>query len=51
MPPLRSAVSGGAIADFKNLRLRCVLQDLGDGDLSLDLGRFGNPSLTLVESF
>jgi hypothetical protein len=48
--PLRAAANAGAAANFKDLRLRCVPQDLGDGDLSLDLGRFGNPSLTLIES-
>lgn len=51
IPPLRAAVSGGAAANFKDLRLRCVLQDLSDGDLDLDLGRFGSPSLPFIESF
>lgn len=50
VPPLRAALAPGTVANFRDLRLRCVLQDLGDGDLSLDLGRFGTPSLTLIES-
>lgn len=50
VPPLRAAVSAGAAVSFTQLRLRCVVQDLADGDLALDLGRFGTPSLTLIES-
>lgn len=50
VPPLRSVVAAGVAVSFANLLLRCVVQDLGDGDLSLDLARFGSPSLTLVES-
>lgn len=49
-PPLRAAATAGQSASFRDLRLRCVLQDLGDGDLDLDLGRFGTPSLTFIES-
>lgn len=49
-PPLRSAAAAGQSVSFHNLALRCVLQDLNDGDLDLDLGRFGTPSLTFIES-
>lgn len=49
-PPLRSAVTAGQTVSFRDLKVRCVLQDLGDGDLDLDLGRFAQPSLTFVES-
>lgn len=50
IPPLRAAVAAGQAASFSNLYLRCVLQDLNDGDLDLDLGRFGSPSLPFIES-
>lgn len=50
LPPLRAAVAGGTAVQFKDLVLRCVLKDLGDGDLDLDLGRLGRPSLTFIES-
>lgn len=50
LPPLRAAQAGGAAAKFRDLRLRCVLKDPNDGDLDLDLGRFGAPSLTFIES-
>ena len=50
LPPLRAAVAGGQAVSFQNLMVRCVLQDLADGDLDLDLGRFGTPSITFIES-
>lgn len=50
VPPIRATVVDGSIVDFKNLRLRCVPQEISDGDLQLDLGRFGSPNLTLIES-
>ena len=50
LPPLRAAITTGAACDFKNLRATVRLKDMTDGDLSLDLGRFGSPSLTLFES-
>ena len=51
LPPLRSAVAAGATVEFENLKCLCVLKDMSDGDLDLDLGRFGSPSFTLIESF
>lgn len=51
LPPLRSAVPAGTAATFRDLTLRCVIKDAGDGDLDLDLGRFGAPSLTFIEDF
>lgn len=50
LPPLRAAAASGNPVQFKNLALRCVLKDTGDGDLDLDLGRLGRPSLTFIES-
>lgn len=50
-PPLRAAAPAGTGASLSNLVLRCVLRDAADGDLELDLGRLGSPSLTLVEDF
>ncbi len=50
LPPLRAAQGSGVAARFRDLRLRCVLKDTADGDLDLDLGRFGAPSLTFIES-
>lgn len=51
VPPLRAAAPAGAAASLSDLVLRCVLRDAADGDLELDLGRLGSPSLTLVEDF
>lgn len=50
LPPLRAAAAAGAPVSFRDLKLRCVLRDLDDGDLELDLGRTGQPSLTFIES-
>lgn len=50
LPPLRAAAPAGTAASFSDLKLRCELQDLAAGDLDLDLGRFGTPSLTFIES-
>lgn len=50
LPPLRAAQASGNLASFRDLRLRCVLKGAADGDLDLDLGRFGRPSLTFIES-
>jgi hypothetical protein len=49
-PPLRAAVTESDVVEFNDLNVRCVLRDVSDGDLSLDLGRFGAPSLTFIES-
>lgn len=51
LPPLRSAVAADALVEFDDLKCLCVLKDMSDGDLDLDLGRFGSPSFTLIESF
>ena len=50
LPPLRSDQPAGVTCSFRNLRLRCVLQELADGDLDLDLGRLGRPNLNFIES-
>lgn len=49
-PPLRSSASSGAAVTFNNLAMTCRLDDISSGDLELDLGRFGSPSLSLVEA-
>lgn len=49
LPPLRAALSAGAAASFSDLKLRAVPEDLNAGDLDLDLGRFGTPSITFIE--
>lgn len=50
LPPLRADLSAGEPVRFRDLLVRCVLKEPGDGDLDLDLGRFGAPSLTFIES-
>lgn len=50
LPPLRADLSAGEPARFRDLLVRCVLKDPNDGDLDLDLGRLGAPSLTFIES-
>lgn len=50
LPPLRADYSSGAAVRFRDLLVRCVLKDPNDGDLDLDLGRLGTPSLTFIES-
>ncbi len=50
LPPLRADLVAGEPGRFRDLLVRCVLKDPADGDLDLDLGRFGNPSLTFIES-
>lgn len=49
LPPLRAGLPAGTSASFSDLRLRAVPEDLNSGDLDLDLGRFGTPSLTFIE--
>lgn len=51
LPPLRAGYAAGTALDFGTLTLRAVIKDPDDGDLDLDLGRFGSPNLTFVESF
>lgn len=50
-PPLREEAPAGTLVRFKDLTLRCVIKDAADGDLDLDLGRLGAPSLTFNEDF
>lgn len=50
LPPLRGTANVGAICIFRTLKVIVGLKDMADGDLSLDLGRFGKPSLTLIET-
>lgn len=50
LPPVRFDLSAGEPVRFRDLLVRCVLKDVADGDLDLDLGRFGRPSLTFIES-
>lgn len=50
LPPLRADLLAGEPGRFRDLLVRCVLKDPLDGELDLDLGRFGAPSLTFIES-
>jgi len=50
LPPLRADYSSGEGVRFRDLLVRCVIKDPSDGDLDLDLGRLGTPSLTFIES-
>ncbi len=50
LPPLRADLTGGEPVRFRDLLVRCVAKDLSEGDLDLDLGRFGRPNLTFIES-
>lgn len=50
LPPLRADLVAGEPGRFRDLLVRCVLKDPLDGDADLDLGRFGSPSLTFIES-
>lgn len=50
LPPLRSDVAANTPADFINLRCLCVIENVTDGDLDLDLGFFGDPTLSLIET-
>lgn len=49
LPPLREAMLDGWVVEVRNPRLRCELADISDGDLSLNLLRFGTATLTLRE--
>jgi hypothetical protein len=50
-PPMRAAVASGTAVSFRNLTMIARLEDMASGDLDLDLGRFGTPSLSLIEYF
>lgn len=49
-PPLRADYSAGDVAQFRYPIVRCVIKDPSDGNLDLELARFGSPSLTFIES-
>lgn len=51
LPPLRSAIAEGDPARFRDLTCTCVLSEMSEGDLALDLLRFGTPSITFIEDF
>jgi hypothetical protein len=50
LPPLRAPILAGDHMEFQFLSLRCVLDEMRSGDLSLDKGQFGFPSIILRES-
>lgn len=50
-PPLRFDYTSGQSVNFFSTRVNCVLENLLDGDLELEAGRVGYPSLTFIESF
>lgn len=50
LPTSRADYSSGESVRFRDLLVRCVIKDPTDGDLDLDLGRLGTPSLTFIES-
>ncbi len=50
LPPLRAAVTSGAAVEFEDLVCLCMLADMSSGDLSLDLGKFGAPSIAFAEA-
>lgn len=50
MPPMRADFGAGTAVKFKDITMRGVLADMSDGDLTLDLGRFGSATFTIRES-
>ncbi|MCS0497855.1 hypothetical protein NVS89_22450 [Ancylobacter sp. MQZ15Z-1] len=50
LPPLRAAAPAGTRLSFQNLRLQCWPEGLSSIPLDLDLGKFADPTLTLVEA-
>lgn len=50
LPPIRAGFGAGTVVKFKDITMRGVLADMSDGDLSLDLGRFGTVTLTIQET-
>lgn len=50
LPPLRQPVADNAALNFQTLTCLCVIDDMASGDLTLDLGRTGSPSLALREA-
>lgn len=49
LPPLRAPVAVGNQINFSAPELRCIPADPGDGDLDLEIGRYGFPSITFIE--
>lgn len=50
MPPIRNPFAAGTVVKFRDITMRGVLADINDGDLSLDVGRFGSVTFTIRES-
>ncbi|GLK86696.1 hypothetical protein [Ancylobacter defluvii] len=50
MPPLREVIDAGTVVDFINLQCLCVIENVTDGDMDLELGFFGDPTLPLIET-
>lgn len=50
MPPIRNPLGAGTAVKFRDITMRGVLADINDGDLSLDVGRFGSVTFTIRES-
>jgi len=50
LPPLRAAVDGGDTLEFDALVCLAVPDEMTTGALDLDLGRFSDPTLALIES-
>lgn len=50
LPPFRSAYGDETAVRFDNLTLTAELESLTDGDLALDVGRWGTASMTLREA-
>lgn len=50
IPPLRADTPSGTALNFATPALICVPLNIQDGDLDLDIGRYGFPSMTFVES-
>lgn len=48
-PKVREMIEDGAALEFVNLKLRCRLEDAAAMHVSLDVLRFGFPTLTFVE--
>lgn len=50
MPPIRAGFGAGTTVKFDNITMRGILADVNDGELSLDVGRFGTATFTIRES-
>lgn len=49
LPPLRTALSSGALLTVDNLVMESTVVDMRDGDLEKSYGMFGSPSITFRE--